>query len=126
MDLERTELVVRVAKRDQQERVVVTRELLDHLVGFLAERGEGPLFTGPGGREAGEAPSPAADPGLGAHGGGGMRGSAHSLRHSFALRLYARTRDLLVVQRALRHHSVASTLVYVRATDADVRRVLEA
>lgn len=53
----------------------------------------------------------------------GVRGrySPHSLRHTFALGLYERTGDVLVVQAALGHRSIASTLVYVR-TSADMVR----
>jgi integrase/recombinase XerC len=125
VDLERRELVVRIAKRDQPERVVVCQALLDHLVGYLAERGDGPLFTGPGGGRIGRRQAQRRVERW-------MRqarianGSAHSLRHSFALRLYSRTHDLLVVQRALRHRSIASTMTYARANDADLRRAIEA
>lgn len=36
----------------------------------------------------------------------------HSLRHTFAMRVYAETRDLFLVQRLLGHKSVKSTEVY--------------
>lgn len=42
------------------------------------------------------------------------RASLHSLRHTRATRLYETTGDLLAVQRALGHASVASTAVYAR------------
>lgn len=43
--------------------------------------------------------------------------TVHGLRHDFATRLYAKTKDLLLVQRAMNHRSVASTLVYARVAD---------
>lgn len=43
----------------------------------------------------------------------------HSLRHTFAMRLYAETRDLFLVQSKLGHRSVKSTEVYARSL-ADV------
>jgi integrase/recombinase XerC len=49
--------------------------------------------------------------------------TVHGLRHDFATRLYAKTKDLLLVQRAMDHRSVASTLVYARVAD---ERVTEA
>lgn len=49
--------------------------------------------------------------------------TVHGLRHSFATALYAKTKDLLLVQRAMDHRSVASTLVYARVAD---ERVAEA
>jgi len=43
--------------------------------------------------------------------------TVHGLRHTFATALYARTKDILLVQRAMDHRSVASTLVYARVAD---------
>ena len=53
----------------------------------------------------------------------GIRGrySAHSLRHTFALGLYERTGDVLVVQAALGHRAISSTLTYARASAERVR-----
>jgi site-specific recombinase XerC len=48
----------------------------------------------------------------------------HDLRHSFAITLYRRTRDLLLVQEALRHRSIASTTVYAKCDDGRLRDVL--
>lgn len=41
--------------------------------------------------------------------------SFHSLRHTFAMRLYAETKDLFLVKRMLGHRSVRSTEVYARS-----------
>jgi site-specific recombinase XerC len=53
----------------------------------------------------------------------GVRGrySPHSCRHSFALGLYERTGDVLVVQAALGHRAISSTMVYARASAERVR-----
>jgi site-specific recombinase XerC len=53
----------------------------------------------------------------------GVRGkySPHSCRHSFALGLYERTGDVLLVQAALGHRAISSTLVYARASAERVR-----
>lgn len=45
----------------------------------------------------------------------GERYRFHALRHTFAMRCYAATKDLLLVQRLLGHRSYASTLVYADA-----------
>jgi integrase len=37
----------------------------------------------------------------------------HSLRHTFAMRLYLRTKDIRLVQLALGHRSLLNTMVYV-------------
>ncbi len=53
----------------------------------------------------------------------GIRGrySPHSLRHTFAMGLYAKTGDVLVVQAALGHRAITSTMVYARASAERVR-----
>lgn len=50
--------------------------------------------------------------------------SPHSLRHSFAMGLLRRTGNLSIVQRALCHRSVLSTVVYARADERAVRAAL--
>jgi integrase/recombinase XerC len=49
----------------------------------------------------------------------------HSLRHTFATRLYARTHDLLVVQRALGHRQIATTEIYTHLVDGALEEALE-
>lgn len=49
----------------------------------------------------------------------------HSLRHTFATRLYARTNDLLVVQRALGHRQIATTEIYTHLVDSALEEALE-
>jgi integrase/recombinase XerD len=44
--------------------------------------------------------------------------SFHSLRHTFAMRLYSETKDILLVQRMLGHKSLTNTLVYARSLDS--------
>jgi len=46
--------------------------------------------------------------------------SVHALRHSYAVELYAKARDLRVVQKQLRHVSIQSTLVYADVTDQTI------
>lgn len=43
----------------------------------------------------------------------------HALRHTCATRLYARTRDLLAVQRHLGHASIKTTQIYAHLADPD-------
>ena len=52
--------------------------------------------------------------------------SPHSLRHTFGTRLYARTRDLRLVQRALGHRHVTTTQVYVQLADDVLEDAIEA
>lgn len=49
----------------------------------------------------------------------------HGLRHTFATRLYSRTGDLLVVQRALGHRNIATTEIYTHLVDGELEDALE-
>jgi len=46
--------------------------------------------------------------------------SVTSLRHSYAMDLYARKKDLRTVQKQLRHVSIQSTLIYADVTDEEI------
>jgi site-specific recombinase XerD len=46
--------------------------------------------------------------------------SVHALRHSYAVELYSKGRDLRAVQKQLRHVSIQSTLVYADVTDETI------
>lgn len=51
--------------------------------------------------------------------------SPHSLRHTFATHLYSRTGDILIVQRALGHRDLSTTLVYTHLVDGALEDALE-
>ncbi|WP_082837186.1 tyrosine-type recombinase/integrase [Labrenzia sp. OB1] len=50
----------------------------------------------------------------------------HDMRHDFASKLLRATRDLALVQKALRHADISSTVRYAHVLDEDVRDGLEA
>jgi integrase/recombinase XerC len=54
-----------------------------------------------------------------------VRKSLHSLRHTFAVELYKKTKDVLLLKRALGHVNLANTMVYTTAmtTAEDFRRM---
>ncbi len=54
------------------------------------------------------------------------RFSPHSLRHTFATELYRRTGDVALVQAALGHASITSTMVYARVDEARLREAVGA
>jgi site-specific recombinase XerC len=121
VDLDRSELIVRHAKGNREERVILGRGIKDHLIGFLAGRPPGPLFTDRRGRRISTRQAQRRLAQWLAKAGCQPR-SPHSLRHSFAQRLYRRTGDVLLVGRALGHLAVTSTMVYAQA---DVERLKE-
>ena len=52
--------------------------------------------------------------------------TVHSLRHTHATLLYARTRNLLLVSKALGHAQVATTQIYAHIADDELEDALEA
>jgi len=54
------------------------------------------------------------------------RHGVHATRHSYAVEVYRRTRDLRLTQRLLGHSSPNTTQVYASLLDDDVRRGVEA
>ena len=50
--------------------------------------------------------------------------TVHSLRHSFAARLYGQTHDIRLVQRALGHARVTTTEIYATAEEAAVHQAV--
>ena len=120
LDLDAGEVAVRRSKGDREERVFLRQGVCELLRGFVGNRARGPLFTTKHGRRLtvrqvrrrlGEWMEKVGVRHVGPHG----------LRHSFALSLYARTGDVLLVQRALGHRSLSSTLIYARASDERLR-----
>ncbi|QDU66244.1 tyrosine-type recombinase/integrase [Engelhardtia mirabilis] len=120
LDLDRGEALLRRCKGGQIQRVFLPEATVGALQQHLGPRAAGAVFPGQAGapmtaRHAQRRLDHWLDK-AGCH-----PSSPHRLRHAFALGLYARTRDVLLVQRALGHRSIESTLRYARATDDELR-----
>lgn len=124
VDLERGELDVLAAKGDRHERVFLSAAIRVHLRRFIGTRTSGALFPARSGSKMSRRH---------AHRRlarwlekAGIRGkySPHCLRHTFATRLYRKTRDILLVKEALGHRSIQSTLAYARADEQRLRAAL--
>ena len=53
------------------------------------------------------------------------RKSVHALRHSFAVELYRKERDLRTVQKQLGHSSIQNTMIYADVLDEDIQRQMK-
>ena len=124
VDLERGELALRRTKGDVPTTVPLSRSLRDHLRGYIGERTSGPLFRGANGRALSARHVQRRLQLWCGRAGIGHAVRPHDLRHSFAIKIYRKTRDLLLVQQALRHRSITSTTVYAQCDDARLREVL--
>ena len=122
--LDRSELQIRRAKGDQRERVFLGKAITAHLKRYLAGRPGGPLLTDRSGRRITQRHAQRRLAEWVARAGITSQVSPHSLRHSFATKLYRKTGDVLIVQAALRHRSIASTVVYARPNEDRLRRAL--
>ncbi|WP_424617629.1 tyrosine-type recombinase/integrase [Bradyrhizobium sp.] len=49
----------------------------------------------------------------------------HDLRHTFGTRLYRETKDIHLVQRAMNHSDVQTTMRYVHTDHSDVQEAME-
>jgi len=49
----------------------------------------------------------------------------HDVRHTFGTRLYGISKDIHLVQRAMKHSNVATTMKYVHTNREDVREAME-
>ncbi len=54
----------------------------------------------------------------------GITASVHSLRHTFATRLYHKTGDLHLVQRALHHRQITTTEIYAKVSEDSLRHAI--
>jgi integrase/recombinase XerC len=124
LDLDRGEMHLRRMKGDVPVTMPLGRAVCDRLRGYVNGRSVGPVFPGREGRalcarQAQRRLELACE-----RAGIARRVRPHDLRHSFAERLYRRTHDLLLVQRALGHRSITSTTVYARCDEGRLREVL--
>ena len=55
----------------------------------------------------------------------GIRGSVHTLRHTFATFMYSQTKDILVVKELLGHTSIESTMIYTHIDNDSIRKAYE-
>lgn len=123
-DLEGDELVLERTKGDRPTRVYLPARVRDLLRAYLGARASGWLFPGRHGGPL-ERRSAAVRLDLWCERAGVPSVGIHGLRHAFAASVYAVAKDVLVVQTAMHHQSIASSLVYARADAERVRAVID-
>jgi integrase len=128
LDITDVDLVARVAtlrttKGGDPDRVMISPRLAKILGAQIGRRTDGPLFTAHGRRLSTRqiqriVAARVQEAGI------TKPITAHSLRHSFATRLYNQTGDIRLVQQALRHTHVTTTEVYAQIEPARWRRAV--
>lgn len=123
VDLDAAELTLRTVKNNRPDRGFLPPRAVAMLRSFIMGR-TGPLFTNLGGRHLSVRQVQRRLTTWCARAGIRVSLSPHGLRHSFAERLYRRSGDIHLVQRALGHRSIASTIVYARCDEKRLRRAM--
>jgi integrase/recombinase XerD len=124
MDLQARELVIRCAKGSRPDRLPVSREVARVLAEWVGDRTSGPLFPSRGWRPMSARHAQRRFRAAVRRAGISREISPHCCRHRFATNLYRACGDLGLVQAALRHRSIASTLVYARVDDQRLRAAI--
>ena len=124
VDLEAGELRLRRSKNSREEVVVLpaTERMLEARL-WIAER-TGILFVGRDGKPLSARHVQRRLREWAERAGISKRITPHMLRHTFAQGLYNRTGDLALVQSALNHRSIMSTVIYAQADKQRVRAAL--
>lgn len=123
VNFESGELVLRSLKGGGEAAVVLPDDAAAMLRDHIGARSSGPVFLSSHGTRIGarhvrrrlaqwstRAAIPSTHP--------------HALRHAFAMRLYTRTQDVVLVAAALTHRNITSSQVYVHADRDAVRRAI--
>jgi site-specific recombinase XerD len=120
IDFDAGEIHLRVLKNGGEDLVVLPDDVARILREHVGERTSGPVFLASHGGRIGARHVRRRLEQWGKRAGVGAV-HPHALRHSFAMRVYERTGDVLVTAAALCHRSVASAQVYARPTRERVR-----
>jgi integrase len=126
LDLVAASMIVRTLKNSDRDVVFLPADLVDLLRVYVGERKSGPLFPRTNGERIGVRQVARRLETWTKRAGIERQINPHSLRHAFAMRMYAATGDVLLVSRLMLHRSLASTAIYSRPTEARVREAMAA
>jgi integrase/recombinase XerC len=120
-DVQGDRLVLRTMKNGDEGEAFLPPEVARVLAAYVGDRTSGPLFEREqGGRMTTRQVARRIDQWAKKAGILG-RVSPHRLRHAFAMGVYERTQDAIVVARALGHRSLHAVAVYTRPSERRVR-----
>ena len=127
------DVLVRCGKGGKSRLVAISERLAEYLRTFLAETApvyekrdpERPLFVSERGGPLTRSAVHRVWKATLATAGLPTTWGVHATRHSYAVEVYRKTRDLRLTQRLLGHSNVATTTVYANLLDEDVRRGVE-
>ena len=124
VDLDEGVVQLRRVKGGRVERVLLGPGIRGRLAEYLERRGPGPVFARRDGKRITARHAQRRIRQWREAAGISLAVTAHSFRHTFGQRLFDRTHDLLLVQAALHHRSIGSTLLYARASEEGLRAAL--
>jgi site-specific recombinase XerD len=124
LDRARGEIEIRVAKRQQVDRVPASDATIEMLEALASGRTSGPLFVGRNGDRIDRRHAARRIAEWARRAEITARVHPHLFRHGLAVRLLESTGDLRLVQQALRHRSIASTVQYTRVAGEKVRAAM--
>lgn len=124
LDFDHGEITLRTAKNDRPALVPMRKQTARALRRFVGERDTGPVFLA-GGRRISIRHAQRRLSGW-MEAAGIVEKSAHSLRHTFATRIYESFGDLQLTQAALGHASIVSTCVYAKVDRTRLREAVGA
>jgi site-specific recombinase XerC len=119
-------LLIRTTKGNRPDQVFLSKRISQHLRKFIGDRTDGPLFLGRHGKRLSRRHVQRRFSQWLERAGIARGVSPHCLRHTFGMKIYRKSRDLLLTQIALGHKSVISTLTYARCDDDRLRQLLQA
>ena len=112
-------------KRNVEQVVYLNQALKRQLREYLVKRKVGaPLFPSPQDNRIGPRQVEVRLAHWLTQAGIARRCTVHTLRHTFASRLYEKTGNLRLIQRALGHRRVATTEIYTRVTDCKLKQAI--
>ncbi|MBU0754902.1 MAG: tyrosine-type recombinase/integrase [Planctomycetes bacterium] len=124
VDIDRGELWIRVAKRNQPTRVFLGKAICEHLTRYLKEILTGPIFPSRSGTRMSQRHAHRRFSKWLKEAGITRKASPHALRHTFGCMIYNRTKDLLLLKTALGHKSIMSTLIYTDAREDGIKSLM--